>query len=326
MKNTALVSIIIPTYNQAELLVFAINSALAQDYGNLEVVVADDCSDGETEKIVQGIDDPRLRYFRNTSNLGRVGNYRKALYEYARGDWVLNLDGDDLLLDRSYIRAAVEAAQAVEDTVIVCADRHVMDFPPSPNSYKNRVYGSRPEYMDGTEYLLSLPRPRWRIHHLTTLYNRQAALQADFYRSDIISADYESIYRLIIGHKIAYFDEKVAIWRRHKQNASRTLSLEDRKNNFMLYTSVRDYAESCTPALNLDQWLIRNIARRYYSSILYQLADGTFNSLTQLSAFIKAKYPQSYVLVWHSPKTYVQACFFLCKYVFRRLTGRLKKA
>ena len=41
----------------------------------------------------------------NTSkikNLGRVGNYRKTLYEYSSGDYVLNLDGDDWLLDTNF--------------------------------------------------------------------------------------------------------------------------------------------------------------------------------------------------------------------------------
>ncbi len=70
-----LVTIGIPTYNQQEYLAAAVESALAQQYPNLEIIVADDCSTDETEKIVQPyLLDKRLKYFKNENNVGRVLN------------------------------------------------------------------------------------------------------------------------------------------------------------------------------------------------------------------------------------------------------------
>ena len=52
--------------------------------------------------------DFRIRYFRNTENLGTLKNYKKSLYELASGDWVINLDGDDFFIDPNFISKAVE--------------------------------------------------------------------------------------------------------------------------------------------------------------------------------------------------------------------------
>jgi glycosyltransferase involved in cell wall biosynthesis len=109
----ALVSILIPTFNQAGYIGQAVKSALQQDWPELEVVVSDDGSSDDTQHVLEKYhDDERVRLSRNAENLGRVGNYRKCLYELANGDWALILDGDDYLIDSSYISKAMSLAQA----------------------------------------------------------------------------------------------------------------------------------------------------------------------------------------------------------------------
>jgi len=97
------VSIQIPTYNQQQYISQAIDSVLMQDYPDLEVIVADDCSTDETEAIVRKYKDIRVKYFKNEKNIGRVANYRKSLYDYCTGDWVVNLDGDDYFTSPTFI-------------------------------------------------------------------------------------------------------------------------------------------------------------------------------------------------------------------------------
>lgn len=58
IKNP-LVSIIIPTYNRAELLKRAIESALAQTYKNIQIIVVDDASEDNTPEVVQSFKDSR---------------------------------------------------------------------------------------------------------------------------------------------------------------------------------------------------------------------------------------------------------------------------
>lgn len=90
-----LVSIIMPSYNTAQYIKESIDSVLSQTYTNWELIIVDDCSTDETDRIVAGIRDERIRYFKNTQNSGAAVSRNKALRE-ARGKWIAFLDSDDL--------------------------------------------------------------------------------------------------------------------------------------------------------------------------------------------------------------------------------------
>lgn len=86
-------SIIIPTHNRPHLLPSAVQSALAQTYQDLEVVVVDDAS----SEPVQLPEDPRLRIIRLEQGVGGAGA-RNVGTRAANGRWVTYLDDDDCLL------------------------------------------------------------------------------------------------------------------------------------------------------------------------------------------------------------------------------------
>lgn len=52
IKNVPLVSILIPTYNRPHYFKIALESALAQTYSNIEIIVGDDSTNNETEKLI----------------------------------------------------------------------------------------------------------------------------------------------------------------------------------------------------------------------------------------------------------------------------------
>lgn len=88
-----LVSVCVPTRNQAAYLGGALASALAQDV-ELEVLVHDDASQDETGTVVRQIADPRVRYVRHERPLGVALN-RNSCLARARGRYVAWLDSDD---------------------------------------------------------------------------------------------------------------------------------------------------------------------------------------------------------------------------------------
>jgi len=95
-SDRPLVSILIPCWGCRDFIAETIYSALAQTYEPIEVIVVEDCgSDGTYEEALK-IKDSRLRVYRNENNLGQYGNKNRAL-QYARGDLIKYLDGDDLL-------------------------------------------------------------------------------------------------------------------------------------------------------------------------------------------------------------------------------------
>ena len=91
-------SIAISTYNRLSLLKRAIDSALSQTIP-CEVIVADDCSDLETQAYVESLIEKwgdRLVYHRNSINSGHSATVNAAV-EVASGDWIKFLDDDDYL-------------------------------------------------------------------------------------------------------------------------------------------------------------------------------------------------------------------------------------
>lgn len=85
------ISVIIPTYNRAEVLVRALDSVLAQSRPADEIIVVDDGSTDHTEKVMQ--DYPEARYLQQ-DNLG-VSAARNLGIAVANGDWLAFLDSDD---------------------------------------------------------------------------------------------------------------------------------------------------------------------------------------------------------------------------------------
>lgn len=92
-----LVSIGIPTYNRADgFLRNALESALAQTYKNIEIIVSDNCSTDNTGEFIKSYSDKRIRYFRQKNNIGVEGNFNYCV-EQARGEYFLLLCDDDLI-------------------------------------------------------------------------------------------------------------------------------------------------------------------------------------------------------------------------------------
>ncbi len=102
--NAPLVTIGVPTYNRALLVRRAIDSALAQDHPQIEVIVSDNASADGTEQACRETarTNPRLRYVRQSSNVGAARNFEEVL-QLATGDYFMWL-GDDDWIDPNYVR------------------------------------------------------------------------------------------------------------------------------------------------------------------------------------------------------------------------------
>jgi glycosyltransferase involved in cell wall biosynthesis len=90
-----LVSVCVPTYNNAAYLLQSLESILNQTYKHLEIVVGDDGSTDNTGDLVQSIKDPRIRYHRNDTNLGQFRNVN-CLIRQARGEYIAIYHSDDI--------------------------------------------------------------------------------------------------------------------------------------------------------------------------------------------------------------------------------------
>jgi len=100
MKKEIDFTIIIPTYNRENFILNTIQSVLAQDYKNFEVIIIDDGSTDNTKKIVEAIQDERLIYVFKTNEERAVA--RNTGIKMARGKYVTFLDSDDVLFPNHF--------------------------------------------------------------------------------------------------------------------------------------------------------------------------------------------------------------------------------
>ena len=93
---SGLVSIITPSYNTAQFISETIRCVQAQTYTNWEMIIVDDCSKDDTDKIIKPfLGDGRIKYLKNEKNSGAAVSRNRALRE-AKGKWIAFLDSDDL--------------------------------------------------------------------------------------------------------------------------------------------------------------------------------------------------------------------------------------
>lgn len=93
-SQSPLVSVIIPVYNRAELLLRTLRSLINQTYRNLEIIVIDDGSSQEIKSIVDNFSDKRIKYLRYNVNRG-TAEARNTGIRMSKGEFVEFLDSDD---------------------------------------------------------------------------------------------------------------------------------------------------------------------------------------------------------------------------------------
>lgn len=259
-----LVSVMVPTYGQAEFIGETLTSVLCQDYSNLEVIVSDDYSPDQTEEVVRSfLSDSRVIYKPTAQNIGRVANYRRTLYELAQGKYVTNLDGDDLLGNPSYIRNAVAALED-NPSASLCFGQVIRFRGKTPEIDMDDSPGV--SVLDGTKVFLNYWKRTNKIHHLGTVYRRDLA--DNFYRRNIISSDIESLLRIMPGYSLLRLNTAAGLWRGHEVNASVGASGEAALKNLSMIDSVAQDPRVRREIPNgvLSVWRRRMLHARIYGS------------------------------------------------------------
>lgn len=201
------VSIIIPTYNRAEAVQRAIDSALGQTLSDIEVIVVDDASSDNTGSVVEKIEDSRLVYVTHEVNRGGSAA-RNTGIDHSQGDYIAFLDSDDSwkptklekqvaeLESRSaeWIAAYCDFRQKRPNQVVECID--------------NRI--RRPTGLEGGEELIDRILLRTFAHGgaSTLLVDAAAVERIDGFNPAFQRhQDLEFLIRLLQVGKLAYVDE-----------------------------------------------------------------------------------------------------------------------
>lgn len=95
-ESIGLISVVIPAYNAEKTIEKTIQSARAQTYSNIEVIIVDDHSRDRTAEIAAAYakKDNRIKVVQNQSNKGVASARNRGVGE-AKGEWIAFLDSDD---------------------------------------------------------------------------------------------------------------------------------------------------------------------------------------------------------------------------------------
>ncbi len=89
-----MISVVLPTYNRADRIKLSIESVLKQSVKDIELIVVDDGSTDNTEDIVEGIVDQRIKYIKLSQNKGACAA-RNIGIEAAKGEFIAFQDSDE---------------------------------------------------------------------------------------------------------------------------------------------------------------------------------------------------------------------------------------
>jgi glycosyltransferase involved in cell wall biosynthesis len=214
-------SIAIPAYNRPAYLSEAVASALAQTIDDFEVIVSDDCSTDDLASVVASFNDSRIKYHRSPDRLGAARNHQVSV-DLSRGNYIVNLHSDDLLLP-TYLEVAgseldaCESAAAVYSSVAYLKDGTITGCQNVPKlRFADRQVFSENLWLE-------------KFHNVaptSCMFRRSAFVKVGGYRVALRFAyDWELFMRfMMIGGGVLFSREVLSVYRRHEEQASQTSS------------------------------------------------------------------------------------------------------
>jgi len=124
-EDKPLISIIMPTYNRAHLLMRAIKSILKQTFKDFELLIIDDASTDNTEEIVYSFHNPKIIYMKSYKTMGAAAARNKGLKE-ARGKYIGFQDSDDEWMpDKLHKQLNILQHSSAEVGAVYCAYKRI---------------------------------------------------------------------------------------------------------------------------------------------------------------------------------------------------------
>lgn len=234
--RAASVDVALPYYGDIDLMKLAVRSVLSQQFTDWRLLVVDDgYPDPEPARwFAQDIDDPRVHYQRNETNLGANGNYRKCL-DLVAAPVVVVMGADDIMLP-NFLQVAVEALGRFEQADVVQCGVAVIDengrlVRPLADRVKERFAPNveAPTMLAGEDLAASVLRANWT--YFPSLAWRTASMRRIGFREGLhVTQDLALILDTARAGGGLVIDPTLAfLYRRHSQSDSSVKALDGRR-------------------------------------------------------------------------------------------------
>jgi glycosyltransferase involved in cell wall biosynthesis len=286
--NSLRVTIGIPTYNRADsYLKNALQSVLAQQYENLEIIVSDNCSKDHTKDLIYAMDDGRIRYFRQQRNISANDNFNFCLKQ-ASGDYFLLLHDDDLI-DPDFVATCMQAASGNRNIGVICTGIRTIDG--KGNLLSENV--NKLKEVSADDFFLGWFNSKIALYLCSTLYNTEA-LKAlgGFYSPKNLFQDVVASVQLSVNNGQLNIHAIKASFRRHQDNRGTGARALDWTidSRYLLDLMCRLSTEKKSEILGNG--------RRFFSKKCYHQASTIVNPLVRWITYYKIyrKFDRGYPL------------------------------
>ena len=285
-----MVSVVIPTYNRADLLPDAVRSCIEQTYGNVEVIVIDDGSTDDTEAVVRTLmncewSGKRVSYWR-IANQGPSAA-RQFGQDKAAGEFVQFLDSDDVLMPRKFeLQVATMHGDGPEAQACSCLGRK---GPVDQGWGAGRVIGARAHDVQGfvrelcspTNFAMALGNLLWRASFLHGRPGWPLHLRW--------SEDWYYCTRLAVGMTRMVFVEEELFWLRDHDGIRLTTADQGAGNParaFAVASSLEAVASMVKASPYFDGACREGLLTISRSAYLLLLESGTEKDIAKFERFI----------------------------------------
>ncbi|MGI8351375.1 glycosyltransferase family 2 protein [Niallia circulans] len=227
------ISIVIPTFNRSDLLVKAIKSVQAQGYENIEIVVVDDCSTDDTRKVVEKLNDKRIKYIKHKENMGGAVA-RNTGIQNSSGEYIAFLDSDDTWLSNK-LKKQIEVFSENPEVGLVYTGFQLRDM--DNNLIKDKVPKCK-------GWLLpSLLKSNCVGTTSTIMVKRSAIQNVNGFDPNLPSCqDWDLYIRLSQHIKFDYVEESLVVFFQHKGNRITTNNKSALNGYITIYKNYVDLA------------------------------------------------------------------------------------
>ena len=221
------VTIVTPSYNQAEFIEETIRSVLLQNYPEIEYIVIDGGSTDGSVDIIRKYE-PWLAYWASEPDRGQSHAINKG-WRRSNGDVVAWLNSDDIY-DASAIHKVVEFFQSNDDVDMVYGDCLVIDE-------KGRLEGSSPSMEFSLEALVC---NKWFISQPATFIRRSVFDAVGMINENLnLVMDWEFWLRIALKEfKISYFLEGPASYCTYKNAKTSSLSVKSGEEKIQVLNNI----------------------------------------------------------------------------------------
>ncbi|AFZ48015.1 glycosyl transferase family 2 [Cyanobacterium stanieri PCC 7202] len=264
-------SVIIPTYNpDLEDLKRNLHSVLEQNISAdmMEIYVVDDCSEnGEAIKnLVKEVSDHRIKYYRNSQNLGLVENWNNCI-NLATGHWIHILHQDDYILKGFYDKLQMPLENNPEIGAAFC--RHIYE---QKENGKQTISDLERETAGILDNWLQMIAIRQRIQCASIVVKRSVYEEIGGYNPEAgYASDWEMWQRIATCYSYWFEPQPLAVYSLHSLSASSTFIKSG--------NSIRDIRRTIKIA---ESYLPSTISRQTSSLALEHYALWALSNAYQL--------------------------------------------